>query len=347
MAPTESSPEDLENSRDHRVLRQRIALQQVLVANLRLAKRSRIDLALDPALIEPALKQAEDELSNLTAQAGGRIEPRKKAKVDSIETCTVYIDECGTHSLMAKEEFGAFCLAGVIVRDKDLEAFEAKWKHWKLENLGAELRKVHEPDVRRRTGSFWLGKDTARQDKVIASLSEVLGELDYTAIACVLHREKYLEQYGDDVMDASLPRHGYLMTVHFLAERVAMALQHQFGGAKARLILESRGPKEDALIQYEFARLFLDGTAYLAPGYFRRQFFPGLEFKSKDDHVTGLEIADLVARPCADKVLDPRSDPARWQDVRKKLCQGQGTKHSILGLKVVPWAAEYADLWKS
>jgi hypothetical protein len=346
MASKEPSPEELESSREHRVARQRIGRQQALVTNLRAALRLRLNNGLDTALVEPAVKQAEDELVELAKIVGGRIESRKKPKVSGTETCTIYIDECGAHSLTVKEDFGAFCLAAVIIRDQDLQVFEAKWKRWKLQNLGSETRRVHEPEVRKRREVFYR-RDKARQEALIGSLSEILKELEYAAVVCVLHREKYVTQYGDASMDESLPHHGYLMTLHFMAERLALALQTQFGGARARLILEARGPKEDAEMQYEFARLFLDGTSYLAPDYFRRQFLPGLRFKSKDDHVAGLEIADLIARPCAEKVLDPTRNPERWEPVRAKLCQGVETKHSILGLKITPWDDAYKDLWKS
>jgi hypothetical protein len=347
MAWKEPTPEDLEKSREHRVAQQRLGRQQALVNNLRAARRLRENNGLNPALVLPALQQAEDELTELQKLTGGRIEHRKKAKVNSSETCTIYIDECGAHSLTAKEDFKAFCLAAVIVKDTDVEVFEAKWKRWKSLNLRSESRVVHEPEVRKRTGNFYFRKDRKRQEETIAALAEIMDELEYVAIVCVLCREKYVEKYGESAMDESLPHHVYLMTLHFMAERLALALQTQFAGAKARLIFEARGPKEDAEMQYEFARLFLDGTSYLSPGYFRRQFLPGLRFKSKNDNVPGLEIADLIARPCGEKVLDPASNPERWEQARAKLCQGTETKHSILGLKITPWDDAYIDLWKS
>ena len=347
MSSTEPTAEELEKSREHRVAVQRLARQHVQVAYLRLAQRYRSDNGLDPTLIAPALQQAQDELDELQRLIGGRIDARKKAKVDSTQTCTIYIDECGSHSLTAVEAFEAFCLAAVIVRDQDRTAFESKWDAWKLLNLGSDKRLVHEPDVRKRAGTFNFRGSRPKYDAVLASLSEIIKELEFTAIVCVLHRPQYVKEFGIKALDESLPGHGYLMTLHFMAERLAMALQKQFGGAKARLILESRGPSEDALMQYEFARLFLDGTSYLSASYFRRQFFPGLEFKLKSDHVAGLEITDLLARPVGEKVLRPKSDPARWQSFRNKLCTGLETKHSILGLKIVPWNDAYIDLWKS
>ena len=137
------------------------------------------------------------------------------------------------------------------------------------------------------------------------------------------------------------------MTMHFIVERLAMALHGQFNGARAHLVIESRGAAEDARMQYEFARLFLDGTSYISATWIRRQFFPGLEFREKKGNITGLQLADLLARPCGEKVLNPSGTPERWPVFREKLCPDVETAHSIIGLKIVPWQDKYVDIWKS
>ena len=137
------------------------------------------------------------------------------------------------------------------------------------------------------------------------------------------------------------------MSLDFLAERLAIILDQQFDGARAQIVAEARGPAEDALIQHEFARLHLDGTSYVGPSYFRQQFCPGIQFEKKTANIMGLQLADLLARACGDKVVNPATEPARWPEFRDKLCGGIETKHSILGLKIMPWRAEYSALWKS
>ena len=137
------------------------------------------------------------------------------------------------------------------------------------------------------------------------------------------------------------------MTLDFLMERVLMVLENDFGGARAYVVAEARGPKEDAALQCEFARLHLDGTTYIAPAWFRQRLPPGMLFRTKKDNVTGLELADLLARPCGEKVLSPTSTPDRWLVFRKKLCLGQESKHSILGLKIIPWDDRYKEICKS
>jgi hypothetical protein len=308
---------------------------------VRLAARLRRDMQLDTKLIDGVLDQAQKEFERIAAGAGGRIIRRAHPEVDSDRTCTVSVDECGQHELNAKDNYKTFGLGAAIVRDEDWLLFDAKWREWKRTFLGSAEKLVHEPNVRKRNGSFWFGGDKTLGNNAVAALPQIIRDLPFTGVVCIIHREKYLEKYGGESPNVTLPRHAYLMALHFLAERIALALQHSFGGAKARLIFESRGPKEDALLQYEFARLFLDGTAYLSAAYFRHQFFPGLAFKSKDDNDSGLQIADLLVRPCADKALAPESEPERWEAFRSKLCSGRKTENSIIGLKVMPWDACY------
>jgi hypothetical protein len=298
--------------------------------------------------LEDLIQQGKDELVNFVDAAKGPVLPRRRPQNKaSGETCTIYIDECGSHNLAAKEKFQAFVLSAVAIRDCQLAELDARWKWWKRYYLGSSTKKVHEPDIRDGAKSFWCHGKAKKREKAVAALDLIIPKLDFTGFACVVNMERYKELVGAKPLDESLPTHLYLMAVNFLAERLALALDTHFNGAKGRLVLEARGPKEDATIQYEFARLFLDGTSYVSATFFRDQFFPGLEFRRKDSNSTGLQLADLLARPCGEKILNPCSTPGRWHVFRDRLCPGLETAHSILGLKVVPWEERYEDIWTS
>jgi hypothetical protein len=349
MSPREpSTPEELSASREARVAARRKDRHERYLHFLRWALRTRRDSGYPVDKLSDVIKQGEDELETLVESLGGRIVPRRRPKATgSEETCTVFIDECGAHSLRAKEEFEAFCLAAVIIRDEDFGKVDRKWKRWKRQYLGSANKRVHEPDIRHGRNSFWCDNDRAKRGKAVRALARILDRLDFSVIACVVNRPAYVKEIGAKALDESLPQHPYLMTMHFLLERAAMALHTQFNGARARLVIESRGPLEDARMQYEIARLFLDGTSYVSATWFRQQFFPGVAFRDKNQNCTGLQLADLIARPCGQKVLYPQSTPARWPAIRKKLCPGMETGHSIVGLKIVPWEDRYQGIWKS
>jgi hypothetical protein len=186
------------------------------------------------------------------------------------------------------------------------------------------------------------------RDQVLASLRGLLAQVEFATVACVVRRSEYVKEFGEAPPDESLPSHPYLMALDFLIERVAIILETQFNSGRAKLIAESRGSKEDALLQYEFARMHLEGTSYIAPSFFRQLLHPGIHFEAKGaSYATGLQLADLSARPIAEKVADPHSTPDRWPQIAAKLCPGQETKNSILGLKIMPWDPVFEKVWES
>lgn len=343
-----STSDELASSREPRLAARRKERHDRYVHLLQLALRTRLDNGFSPERLQEVLTQGEHELGELTNAVGGRIYPRRRPQpLSTSDTCTVFIDECGSHMLQAKDSFQAFVLAAVIIADKDSAGVDRKWKRWKRDYLGSSAKLVHEPDIRRAKGSFWCDGDSAKRGLAVRSLDRIISRLDFGLVVCVINRPAYVSEVGEQALDASLPDHPYLMAMHFIAERLAIALHGHYGGARGRVVFESRGPREDANMQYEFARLFLDGTSYVAPTWFRRQFFPGIEFRAKEANATGLQLADLAARPCGEKVLNLPAMPPRWEAFREKLVPGIETAHSIVGMKIVPWEDKYLNVWKS
>ena len=136
----------------------------------------------------------------------------------------------------------------------------------------------------------------------------------------------------------------YDMALDFLCERIVMALDEEYEGAKGEMIAEARGPKDDARLQHEFVRLHLDGTSYIASSWFRQQLSPAIDFKTKRENVPGLQLADLLARPCGEKVLNPDGSPARWDVFSDKLVRTKKMLNSPLGIKIMPWDSKFTNL---
>jgi Protein of unknown function (DUF3800) len=341
------SAQDLANSREARIARQNLTKLENYVNLLRQAERLQVDNSQIPSAdLEQLIAHGEKKVADLAAKCGGRVVSRKRPKKSpSGEWCQVFVDECGSHSLTAQEPLKVFCLTAAIIRDSRWANVDAQWKGFKAKYLPPDGPDtiVHEPDARQEEGAF---REPNRALK-LKMMAQTIASLDFTAISIVVHRPDYVHDFGIGPVDSSLPTHIYWMALDFLMERVVMALDGHFNGAFAQVIAESRGPKEDALFQYEFARLHLDGTSYIAPSWFRQSLLPGIKFQGKGVNNTGLQIADLIARPIAVKVSQKRRTPYMWAQVRTKLCPEQETKNSILGLKIMPWRERYKDLQKS
>ncbi len=325
-------PEDLERSRDARIARVQLERQDEYVALLRRAAALRAEAGQSNDVIDYLIESAQTEQRKLFERAGGRIFPRKRPvrrQPSEEDACLIFLDECGSHSLNPRDGFPVFCLLGVVVRESAWPELNEQWRKWKHEKLGDAEAVIHEPEIRRGDWPFG-GPGRA---ELLGSMNAAIDGFDFTAVAVTIRRAEYAALVGTSPLDESLPSHMFLMSLDFLCERVVMALDSRFNGGRGRVVAESRGPKEDATLQHEFARLHLQGTSYISSAWFRQQLHPGITFESKGGkHATGLQLADLAARPCAEKVAMPDSTP---------------TKNSILGLKILPWAEEYAGVWKS
>jgi hypothetical protein len=344
----EPDPADLERSRGLRVARQRLEKLGEYEALLRRAAIVRKDAGqIDDSGLQDLIQQAHALRSHEQLRVEGRVFPRRRPKAratDARDSCFIFLDECGAHQLASVDTFPVFCLAATVVRERDYPGVDLQFRAWKARSLASEDFVVHEPDIRNKLGP-WRNE---RDGELLEGLRQLLASLEYVVVASVLRRQAYIDQWGEAAPDDSLPHHPYLMSLDFLFERIVMVLERAFHGGKAKVVAESRGPKEDALLQYEFARLQLEGTAYISAAWFRQQLHPGIHFEGKGGgYATGLQLADLAARPIAEKVASPATRPDRWEEIRGKLAQGVETKNSVLGLKILPWDPAFADLWKS
>ena len=341
-------PAELERDREARHARRQLELQDQYLACLRRAQRVAADLRASPdAQLRQLISGGEGLRARFAAQSGIVMPSRRRATPGDLNPdndSMVFVDECGPHSVTAPDTFPVFTLAAVVVgRLHYGDVLNLQWQGWKATNLGSGDARVHEPEVRKREGRF-AGE---RGDAIVDSLRDFLKGAEFDVLACAVNRVEYRKVAAPDPLDATLPDHMYLFAMDVLFERIALVLDKKFPGGKAEVIAESRGPREDALLQYEFARLHLDGTSYIGDAFLRTCLRPGISFLGKTQNCTGLQLADLAARPISEKVADPASTPERWPEMRTKLSAGKETKHSILGLKIAPWSEDYEDMWES
>lgn len=306
---------------------------------------------MDASSIEALLTEARIQIDQLEHWANGRIEPRKRFKIKPrpegvrIPRYVLCLDECGSHVRgIVDSKFPGFCLSGVIVAEDDYEAFDVTWKAWKARNLGSPQVIVHEPEVRGGSGSF-ARPDSAERIQLQDSLADTLDGLSFTCIAAVVDMREFIAQHPDGRVDDFLPTSCYLMCIDFIMERFVHYLHHVGGGARGFVVAESRGAYEDASVHAEYIRLHLEGTQFVPPATFRTYLRPYIEFFVKKRNHSGLQIADLAARPLADRVLNPQSDPPRWEVFRPKLYDGAKGAPESYGLKVFPLTELNDPFW--
>jgi hypothetical protein len=104
-----------------------------------------------------------------------------------------------------------------------------------------------------------------------------------------------------------------------------------------RVVFESQGPREDAIHQFEYARVLVNGTQWMPPSDFQHHLEAGVRFRPKEAGSHPLELADIFAREIYDWVASGcEQEPHRWHVFNPKIyCRGD-RQMGKFGVKVFP-----------
>lgn len=326
-----------------RAARLKLAAAQNYLAYLELARRERMKLAGEATVLDAELTGARLAVENLSVIADARIDPRrrlpKREAIDDVRgrpEYLLFLDECGSHVLQQEHDpFPVFCLCGIIVDASTYPSLDRKWKAWKQRWLQSRRVIVHEPDLRKLSGRFF-DPDKSRAARRVASLNTTLHSLSFFVIAAAIHKREVNTSPNNLPADDFLPASTYLVCLDFILERFTHFLCHVGNGAQGRVFAESRGLREDAEVNHEYLRLHLEGTRFIPESQFRGYLHPSIRFERKGSNSSGLQFADVLARPIADKVRNPESDPPRWDIAVSKFYDGGQERKGSYGLKVFP-----------
>lgn len=239
----------------------------------------------------------------------------------------VYVDESGDHSLEAVDpNYPVFVLSFCVFHKRYYaQTVVAAIETFKFRHFGHDVVVLHETDIRKERGDF---KFTSREHKqaFIDELTGIIDTSNFILIGCLIDKARLRER-------SSNPYHlalGFcLETLHeFMQEKQQQELT-------THVVVECRGKKEDRDLELEFRRI-CDGANRLSkPLPFE------VVFADKKTNSSGLQLADLVARPIGVSTLKP-NQPNRAFDVlkRKFFCAGgranAGQGFEGWGLKVFP-----------
>lgn len=239
----------------------------------------------------------------------------------------VYVDESGDHGLESVDpNYPVFVLSLCVFHKRhyaqvvvpSIEAF--KFKHF-----GHDLVVLHETDIRKEKGAFRFNSRQHR-DAFVDELTGLIEASNFILISCAIDKLRLRER-------GSNPYH---LALGFCLETLYEFMQEKHEEEMTtHVVVECRGKKEDRDLELEFRRI-CDG---------RNQLSKALPFEivfaDKKTNSSGLQLADLVARPIGLSVLRP-DQPNRAFDVlkRKFFCSGGrqhvGDGYEDWGLKIYP-----------
>lgn len=228
----------------------------------------------------------------------------------------VYADESGDHGLVNIDpQFPVFALTFCVLRKNDyaqtvVPSFQAlKFSFW-----GHDSVVLHEHEIRKSKGPFrFLMTDAGLRARFYQEVSNLIVAAPMTVYASVINKDELKKRYVD-------PWNPYEISLLFCMEQLCNLL-NLYGqrGKTVHVVFESRGPKEDSQLELEFRRISVNAGqwGYKKVDFTRFDFQP--VFMSKAANSTGLQLADLTARPIALSILRP-AQPNRAMDViRPKL----------------------------
>ncbi len=228
----------------------------------------------------------------------------------------VYADESGDHGMVNIDpQYPMFALTFCVMR-KDAYTAEIvpAMQGFKFGIWGHDTVVLHEHEIRKSTGPFGiLRTDRALRTRFMDELNALIETAPMTIFASVIDKTKHRAKYAS-------PWNPYEIALHFCMEQlhILMTAQKQHGKT-VHVVFESRGSKEDKELELEFRRIAGNDSHW---GY-RRHDFSRFDFQPvfipKAANASGLQLADLTARPIALSRLRPDQANRAFEIIQPKL----------------------------
>lgn len=231
----------------------------------------------------------------------------------------VYVDESGDHSLESVDpQYPVFVLAFCIFnKDYYAKHVVSAVESFKFKHFGHDVVVLHETEIRKERGDFRFSS-RSHKASFLDELTRIIEENNFILIASVIDKARLKERNENP----------YHLALGFCLETLHEFLQEKSQGEPlTHVVVECRGKKEDTELELEFRRVCAGGNRFAKPLPFE------VVFADKKTNSSGLQLADLVARPIGLSVVKPEQ-PNRAFDVlkRKFFCSG-GRKNAGVGFE--------------
>ncbi len=244
----------------------------------------------------------------------------------------LYLDESGDHDLVNIDPaYPVFVLGGVILdRTYARTVMEPRVRAFKTHWFGTDQIVLHSVDIARgKRGFERLRSDRAFRVEFLAALSDLMEELDYRVVACVIHKDRHVERYGRDAPDP------YAVALDVVVERFCLEIGDRLDGGA--VYAERRRPDLDHGLDAAWERLRANGTPRLnedGTGLIDERII-GFGLKAKSLNLVGLQLADLVISPIGRHQTGLDTHDNR-NIVQRKVCRDRLGRVEGYGLVVLP-----------
>lgn len=245
----------------------------------------------------------------------------------------VYVDESGDHGMQTMDEqYPLFVLAFCVFHKRHYsEQVVSALEKFKFNYFGHDQVILHENEIRKQKGLFSILRSREQKSQFINELTGIIEYSNFILISCVIDKRSLRKQ-------ADIESNPYHIALGFCLETLYGFLQEKEQHEKKTfVVVECRGKKEDADLELELEfRRICDGNNRLD------QSLPfEVLFSDNKAMSSGLQLADLVARPIGLSILRPQQENQAFEVLKRKFyCDGGragvGKGYEDLGLKIYP-----------
>lgn len=238
----------------------------------------------------------------------------------------VYVDESGDHSLTRiNPEYPLFILAFCIFRIEDyINDIVPNIQRLKFKYFGHDSVILHENDMRKSKPPFDILQNSETREMFFDDLNTIMAETQFGIIPVAIKKYAVRSQKGV----AASPYH---IALEIGLKHISAELQKKSQSDRTIfLIFESRGKKEDETLETEFHKL-LNKTTIRG-----MQETLKILIVSKQRNSTGLQIADMVARPIGLKVLKPQQPNRSWEILQAHIISAEQGNPKGTGVNIYP-----------
>lgn len=220
-----------------------------------------------------------------------------------------YADESGDHSLSSVDPtYPAFALSLCgFQKSTYCKATIPRFLDFKFRYFGHDAVVLHEREIRKQTGHFQILSNINLRSKFMTELGSILEVSKFRIFACVIDKGSLrMDMFPSNPYGIAL-RICLQSAFRFLERKLQIGRAHHF-------VFEKRGQKEDGDLELEFRRA-VDGD-----NDFRRPFHGfQIHFSDKRTNSTGMQIADLTARPIGLRIIRPEQPNRAFETIEKKI----------------------------
>lgn len=246
-----------------------------------------------------------------------------------LKPAKLFIDESGDRNLknLKGQNYPILVLAGVLITDSEYQKAVARFSALKMKYFQSTDVVLHEYDIRKGRGPFKVLNNAKIKQEFMGEISKIMEDLQFQVIAVIIDKKRLIWNYSR-IVDP------YLIAFEFLLER---ACYEKPRSLDLPVIVEARGKREDNELRVAFSKI-RESEFSFSTNIRRRSKLTGLHlvFKSKRDKETGLEMADLVARPIGTNYLNKGQHNRAYQIIQTKFCRSDDGTVIGRGLKIFP-----------